>query len=228
MNSKHPNPVNKIQPVSTSQDSLELLQWKYLNVLELWILGFSYEVIAQKTGFTHQYIRLLFSRKGKLRAVAEHFKATAHKESIDETMNVLYGGLADVARTMIQSGKLPFEVAGVMAGKTVFEYTLGKPAEKGLIEAKTDNQRQVSPEVSDQVLAAIDAFKKQYYESDPPALKYIDAETVPATKDNKPVPTPNVEPSPKPKTEPVGPDGPGTTRTTPTGATVQIRSGLNK
>lgn len=117
-------------PNVAGKEGEELLRFKYMNVLALKVMGFKYEDIAQKTGYSYGYIKRLFMSGGKLHALAKQFREVAQRESVDEAMDHLYGNLPDVARTMVTTANLPFDPSGVMAGRTVFEYTLGKPTER--------------------------------------------------------------------------------------------------
>lgn len=121
--------MDKLQE-ATTENNEEDLKWKYINILTFWVMGFKYEDIAEKTGYSYQYIRRLFAKGGKLRGIADNFREVAHKESVNEAVNVLFGNLPDIARSLAQTAKMPFDMSGVAAGRTILEYTLGKPIDR--------------------------------------------------------------------------------------------------
>lgn len=121
----------KATPVTTD----ETLQWKYIGILLLRAQGLTYEEIGKRTGLTAQYLRRLFMKGGKLHALFQEFAKVYHGEMTEETMNVIFGNMPDVARTMVATAQLPFTPASVMAGRVLLEYGLGSPEQRVKLNA---------------------------------------------------------------------------------------------
>jgi hypothetical protein len=112
----------------TNQD--DLITWKYANILGMKVLGFKYSVIAQKTGYSEGWIKQLFMEKGKLAPYVNKVREVSHKASLQEVVDIIIAELPDIARTMATTAKMPFDMSGVAAGKTLLEYGIGKSIDR--------------------------------------------------------------------------------------------------
>lgn len=105
-------------------------QLAYLNVFTMRFLGKTYDEISEATGYNSAYLRQLFMQGGKLHQPWKEFQSMARENSIDEAFAVIFGKLPDIVRNMVTTAQMPYEPSGVMAGKILMEYAVGKPSEK--------------------------------------------------------------------------------------------------
>lgn len=127
--------MNKNLQNSTPENREGMLRWKYYSILELRMAGLEHDQIAEKTGYTGQYIRKLFARGGKLHDVFEKYQVEGTEAALKEANIILFGGLPKAARAMVMTAQMPFSREGVAAGKVLFEYTMGKPTETVKLDA---------------------------------------------------------------------------------------------
>ena len=110
-------------------------QFAYGNIFTMRFLGQTFDQIAEKTGYNSSYLRQLFMEGGKLYQPWQEFNAKARESSIDEAYTIMFGKLPDIVRTLANTASMPFEMSGVAAGKTLMEYSLGKPVERVVLNA---------------------------------------------------------------------------------------------
>lgn len=99
---------------------------KYFEVFTLRLLGLNFRQIAEKTGYSHEHIRYLFSKAGVLSQLWVEFLVEAKKSSLDEAIMMMYANLPDIARNLVNIAK-GSDMSGVRAAQIVFSYTLGDP-----------------------------------------------------------------------------------------------------
>ncbi len=114
----------------TKPNKIRRGQIAYLNIFTMRFLGKTFDEISKATGYNANYLRQLFMQGGKLNQPWKEFESLARESSINEAYTVIFGKLPDIVRTMAVTAQMPYEPSGVMAGKTLMEYAVGKPADK--------------------------------------------------------------------------------------------------
>lgn len=108
----------------------ELLEWKYLKVLVLRAQGLKYREIAEEVGVTETSVQRWFMRGGKLHGAFSRFNELAKQQSSDDVWTIIMGNLPDIARALVQTAKMPFDMTGSIVGTKLLEWGIGKAGDK--------------------------------------------------------------------------------------------------
>ena len=98
----------------------------YFQIFTLRLVGFRYEEIASRVGYTAQYIRLLFSKGHILNELWLDWVKDAKANCVDEALTIMIGNLPDITRARVQHAK-GNDPGAVVSSKIIFEYVLGRP-----------------------------------------------------------------------------------------------------
>jgi hypothetical protein len=100
------------------------------------ILGLTYAQIAEKTGYKEDTVKHLFAAAGVLGKLWKEWTEKAKGESVEESLNMMFGHLPDIVRANILDAKMTNTPGAVAARKIIFDYTLGEPEKRVKLDAK--------------------------------------------------------------------------------------------
>jgi hypothetical protein len=111
-------------------DTKSLVPLKYYEMFAFKILGLTYAQIAEKTEYSEARVKALFSNSGVLGKLWKEWVEKAKGESLEESLNMMFGHLSDIVRARILDAKQLGTPAAVASSKMIFDLTIGKPEER--------------------------------------------------------------------------------------------------
>lgn len=99
-----------------------------LRAIEMKYEGYTYKQIAEETGWTHQYVRLLFYKGGRLTEYYAIYASEENEIRRTEARTMFKAHVPNAVRTLVQiMNKSKFDTARVQAAKEVINREMGEP-----------------------------------------------------------------------------------------------------
>ncbi len=106
-----------------------LVPTKYYDMFMYRLMGLTYEQIAEKTGYSHSWVRALFAKGGVLYEFWQQWLETAKENSLEEATTMAFGHLPDIMRTRIMQAK-SLGAGAVESTKIILGLTFGLNSRK--------------------------------------------------------------------------------------------------
>lgn len=132
------------EEVTTPKNTKSLVPTVYYDMLYLKFMGLDYKQIAERTGYSYDWVKHLFAKGGVLYDLHTQWLETAKKNSMEDSLEMMWGHLPDIVRSRIVAAK-GFGAPANTAAEIILRYTLGNP-DKPMIQnnIQINNETQIT------------------------------------------------------------------------------------
>lgn len=117
------------------QTNTSLMPSAYYDMFAYRLLGLTYKDIAEKTGYSHGFVRTLFSKGNVIYNFWREYVQEKKAEITEEHQDMMWGHLSDSTRRLMLHAIHGKGLVSLEAIKTHFKYTVGEPQAKVKIDA---------------------------------------------------------------------------------------------
>lgn len=155
-------PTQNLHSENLQKPTNSLVPTKYYDMFTYRLMGLTYEQIAEKTGYTPQWVRELFAKGGRLYSLWQQWLKTAKESSVDDVFTMMFGHLPDITRMRIMEAK-SLGANAIASTKIIYKNTIDKVAQND------DKNEEDASDLSEERKAEIlKAFSNFYSASDKP------------------------------------------------------------
>jgi len=99
----------------------------YTKILNMRMLGYPYNKIAEQTSYSESWLRQLFSKGGILYDYYSNFVKETRDSNTREALDIMFAHLPDVIKRLVMNAKNGSDPSAVSSAKIILSYTLGLP-----------------------------------------------------------------------------------------------------